>query len=94
MQYRQMRKQIERLEHHADFGAQRVERALFQHDALIHEAVAADIHGSAFSLLEAVAATQESALARAARPDHDHHLLRLNVEIDAVQDDVRTERFG
>ncbi len=94
MQYRQMRKQIERLEHHADFGAQRIERALFQHDAVIYEAMAANIHGAAFGLLKAIAAAQKGALARAAWADHDHDLLRLNIEVNAVQYHVRAERFG
>src|ERR1700743_2844314 len=88
-----MRKQIERLKHHADFSAQRIERTLFQHRAVIDQTMSADIDGAAFRLLEPVAAAQKRTFPRAARPDHHDHLLRLDIEVDAVQHAVRAERL-
>jgi hypothetical protein len=88
-----MREQVERLEHHAHFGAQRVERAVLEHRAVIDEPVTANIDRAALGLFQSIAATQEGALAGTARPDHDHDLARLDVEVDGVQYAMCAERL-
>ncbi|MNT80090.1 hypothetical protein D3C72_2195080 [compost metagenome] len=58
---------------------------------MVQQGLAADIHGAGLRHFQAIAATQQSAFARAAGPDHNHHLRRQHVEIDPAQDGVVAE---
>src|SRR3954447_3206072 len=53
----------------------------------------ANVDRAAFCLFESITAAEKGTLARPARPDHHHDLLRLNVEIDAVEHGMRAERL-
>ncbi|MCY1312126.1 hypothetical protein D9M70_625180 [compost metagenome] len=56
--------------------------------AVVLQGLPADFHGTALGYFQAVAAAQQGALARAAGPDHHHHLRGQHVEIDAAQNGV------
>src|SRR5690606_28561363 len=93
-QHGQVREQVERLEHHANLAAQRVEPAVFQQPALVQQPGPADLDAALFGDLQAVATAQQRALARAARTDDHHHLGLGNLEVDAAQDGVGAKGLG
>src|SRR5580704_2077212 len=88
---RQMRKQIEELEHHPDIGADAGEIALATRATARAHAVAeadldpVDLDRAVIIGLERVDAAQERGLAAAGGADHHHRLAARDVEIDAVE---------
>src|SRR5690606_7990462 len=74
--------------------AQGVEVMVGQHAAVLHQRAATDLDRAPLGLLQAVAATQEGALARAAGSDHHHHLRRQHIEVDAVQHNMVAKRLA
>src|SRR6202030_1961579 len=89
-----MRKQVERLEHHADVGSQAIEFGIAQHAAAINEPLAANLNGAAIGHLQSVAATQEGALVGAGGTDHHADLRGHDVEVDALEHRYETKGFG
>src|SRR5687767_14609762 len=71
---RQMRKQLEMLEHHTDARAQLVEIHLW-----IADAYAVDADAASLERLERIDAFDERRLAGARRPAHDDHLALADV---------------
>ncbi|MCY1541809.1 hypothetical protein D9M68_775120 [compost metagenome] len=69
LQHGHVRKQVEMLEHHADFAAVGVDVGL-----RVGEVEAVDAHRAGVEFLEAVEAAQEGRLAGAGRADHHQHL--------------------
>src|SRR5262249_59802004 len=82
-------REIEGLEHRADPAPNGIDvgRARHQVDAV-------DMNRAAGRLLEAIAATQQRALARSGGPDDEHELLRQHREIDAAQHLEMTEALA
>ena len=75
-----MREQVEALEHDADVAAQGVDIDAGAADPVV---VQADL--AALDRLEAVDAAQQGGLAAARGADQADHLMRLDVEVDALQ---------
>ncbi|KAG1433833.1 hypothetical protein G6F57_021895 [Rhizopus arrhizus] len=88
-----MGKQVEALEDHAHLHAQLVQLRLRQQLAVVQQGLAADIHGAGLRHFQPVATAQQGAFTRTAGPDHDHHLRRQHVEIDAPQHGVVAVRL-
>jgi hypothetical protein len=72
--------EVERLEHHADVGAQLSERL-----ALGGQRLAVDQDPAVVDRLEPVDGAAEGRLAGAGRPDDDDDLLRGDLEVDVLQ---------
>ena len=85
---REVREQVEVLEHHAHFGAHLVDVGFLRGDLGVLEEYAA-----ARGRLEQVHAAQQGRLARARRTQDDHHFATLHLEVDAAQHDVVAERL-
>jgi hypothetical protein len=83
-----VREQVVALKHHADVTMQGAERCPLTADAA---AVNEDLAG--IDRLKPVDAAQESALAGARPADDGDDLTRLNLEVDAVEDNVGTIAF-
>ncbi|MCY1226193.1 hypothetical protein D9M72_384180 [compost metagenome] len=86
LQHREVREQVEALEHHAHAAAQPVDGGRGAVDALAEGA-----HLAAFVRLQPVDATKHRRLARARRADEAHHLARIHVQAHALQHAVRAE---
>ena len=88
LQHRQVREQVEALEHEADAGALAQHVLLAQLPqrvaaALVADDLAADRHEPPVHPLEVVDDAQQGRLARAGRADDDRHLSGLHDEVDA-----------
>ena len=88
LQHRQVRKQVELLEHHADLGPHVVDVG-----ALVLQMHAVDVDAAAGGHFEVVDAAQNRALARPARADDNHDFAALDVEIDAFNGLYAAEVF-
>ena len=86
---REVREQVEVLEHHAHFGAHLVDVGLLRGDLGVLEEDAA-----ARGLLQQVHAAQKRGLARAGRAQDHHHLAAADVQVDAAQHLVVAERLA
>lgn len=95
---RQVWKQIVALEYHPHAGALMGERASGKPLAPIAlhckaEKLAIEAYLSPLEILQEIDAAQESGLSRTARADDRYHIARKDIEVDAAQDGVRTERL-
>ena len=98
-QRRQMRKQVEALEHHAHARALPGELAPLQPQppaafAAIAHGLAVEPDLAGIELLQQVDTAQKRRLAGTAGADQRHHVGRMDIEIDPLQHLVRTERLG
>ena len=91
-----MREQVELLEHHAhatalplDVGVGERPHAVTM--AFVAEQLAVEVHRAAVDRLELVDAAHEGGLARARGSEHRDDLLRVHLEVDAVEGDVVAE---
>jgi hypothetical protein len=62
VQRRKMGEKIERLKHHADFFAQRIEVGVRQHLPVLHQGPSANLDASGLRRFKSVAAAQQGAL--------------------------------
>ena len=92
--HRQVGKQVERLEHHADIFPQMVKRHLAQHPAVVDQRASADLDPALLGCFQPVATAQESTFPGPAGPDDHHHLRGLNIEINAFQHGVVAKRLA
>ena len=80
LQNRLVREQVERLEHHADVGAQ-----LRQLAALVGQHLTVDRDGAGVDGLEPIDGAAQRRLARSRRPEHHDHLTAVDVEVDVLE---------
>ena len=84
-----MRKEIELLEDHPDLFAQTAKRGAVRAATLLlfahRRERSVDSYGAALDRFERRQASEQSALAGTARPDHDEDLARHHFEIDAIE---------
>ena len=88
-QHAQVREEVELLEHHPDPLPHARDVGAFARDL-----VAFEVDPPRVERLEQVDAAKERALPAPARPDHDEHLARRDVEVDPVEDEVVAEALA
>jgi len=88
LQHRQVRKEVELLEHHAHLGAHGVDiLCRVQGDAVNDDLAAVEF-------LQAVDAAQQGRFSRARWPDNHHYLAFTDIQADAAKRFDHAERFG